>query len=89
MTEKIGISMNSDLLSRIDAYAEDNYISRSGLISMACNQYLNAMELQSCLNRLTLAVERVAENTAIDEQSKRDIEDFERVARLIVGNSAR
>ena len=87
MAEKFGISMKSDLLKRIDTYAEDNYLSRSGFISLACTQYLNSVEMQSCLNRLTIAIERVAQNNVIDEQSKRDFEDFERVARLIVGNS--
>ena len=31
---KIGITMNEELASRMDEYAADNYMSRSGVISL-------------------------------------------------------
>ena len=41
---KLQISLNDDLLARVDKYADDNYLSRSGLISQALVQYLNQNE---------------------------------------------
>lgn len=41
---KINITLRADLLERADAYADKNATSRSGLIAMALNEYLDAME---------------------------------------------
>lgn len=40
---KLNITLNDALLARADAYAKKNAMSRSGLISMALNEYLEAM----------------------------------------------
>ena len=41
---KINISIRDDLLERADLYAEQNAVTRSGLISLALSQYLDAMQ---------------------------------------------
>lgn len=41
---KINISMNDELLARVDKLAAELYISRSGLISQAVVQYLKQQE---------------------------------------------
>lgn len=37
---KVGITLDKNLLERIDSCANDNYMSRSGFISLACTQFL-------------------------------------------------
>ncbi len=39
---KVTISLDDNLLKRIDDYAKKNGVKRSGLISIACSQYLDA-----------------------------------------------
>lgn len=41
---KINITVDEDLLERIDQYAKENYISRSGLITLACTNYIIKMD---------------------------------------------
>ena len=35
---KVNISLDDELMKRLDDYADRNYMSRSGLISLACTQ---------------------------------------------------
>ena len=41
---KINITLRDDLLERADLYASNNAVTRSGLISLALSQYLDAMQ---------------------------------------------
>jgi hypothetical protein len=36
---KVTITLDDDLMQRVDAYSDENYMSRSGLISFACTQF--------------------------------------------------
>ena len=38
---KVQVSLDEKLVERIDSYAAENYMSRSGFISFATSQYLN------------------------------------------------
>ena len=81
---KVMISLDDELLKRIDDYADDNYMSRSGLVSLATTQYLNANDTLSLLNDLTLAVKKIADEKQIDDALLEQIRDYERMAKLIV-----
>ena len=39
MIKRINISINEDLLNKIDSYAQKRYLSRSGFISLALSAY--------------------------------------------------
>lgn len=43
---KINITIDKELLELIAQYAEQNYISRSSLITLACTSYLNKNKVQ-------------------------------------------
>lgn len=80
---KLNITLNDELLKRIDTYAKRNYLSRSGLIAQCCTQFLNAQELTLAMTDLSFAVKKIAENGEVDEDTKQQIEDFERIVRLL------
>ena len=42
---KVQISIDDGLLARIDDYADSNYMSRSGLITFATNQFLSTAQM--------------------------------------------
>ncbi len=81
---KINVSIDDELVARVDKYAEANYMSRSGLISQALNQYLSSKEAVMRLSEITLAMQKIADNNEITEDQKREIEDWQRLARMIV-----
>ena len=45
---KVTISLREDLLKRVDDASARMYINRSDFLSMACNQYLNALTSDGC-----------------------------------------
>lgn len=82
---KLQISLDDQLVSRIDSCAEKNYMSRSGFISQACVQLLNQTELVSSINRLSYACQKVSETNEIDEDTKQQFKEFELLAKIMLG----
>ena len=47
MIKRINITIDEELLNRIDSYSKKSYLSRSGLISLVLSTYLNKVEKDS------------------------------------------
>lgn len=82
---KLQISLDDELVGRIDKCAEKNYMSRSGFISQACVQMLNQTELVSSVNRLSYACKKVAETNQLDDETKQQFKEFELLAKIMLG----
>lgn len=80
---KINITMNDELLERLDKHAKEQYTTRSGLISYAVTQYLNQQEAMNLIRLMSTAMQRIAETGAIDDEARQQIEDFERIAKAM------
>lgn len=83
MNMKVQITVDEDLMKRVDEYADENYMSRSGLISLALTQYLNAKEMVGAISRMSFALERIADKGEIDEQTQQELSDFQRLCVMI------
>jgi len=86
---KLSISLDDKLLARVDEYAAHNYTSRSGCISYALTQMLTADEVARALSSLALTMAKISENSCIDEQSRKELQEFAAVAALVVGGGKR
>jgi metal-responsive CopG/Arc/MetJ family transcriptional regulator len=82
---KVGIALDDELMKRIDAYADENYMSRSGLISLACTQFLNAADVTKAIKDMALAMRKIADTGKVDHETMEQLEDFERLSKLLVG----
>lgn len=80
---KIGITLDDKLARRVDDYADANYMSRSGLITLAVTQYLNAAEVSAAIQDLALSVRKIADKGVVDDATLDELRDFERVAKLL------
>jgi metal-responsive CopG/Arc/MetJ family transcriptional regulator len=80
---KINISLDDELVKRIETYADNNYMSRSGFISLACNQYLASADVVTAIKSLSLALNKIADNGDIDEETKKQLDDYKRLADLL------
>lgn len=80
---KVGITLDDELLKRIDTYADANYMSRSGFLSVAATHYLNALEVQTAIKEISLAMRKIADTGKIDHEVMEQLEDFERLAKFI------
>lgn len=82
---KVQISLDDKLMERVDNYADNNYMSRSGLISLACVQYLNQADIVMAIKDMSLAMRKIADTGEIDENTRRELEDFERLCKMFAG----
>lgn len=81
---KVQISIDDELLKRIDKCADDNYTSRSGLISLAMADYLNSKEVFSLVKDMAFAVRKIADNNVVDDDTMKQLEDFERICKMMI-----
>lgn len=85
-SKKINITVPDTLLEKVDAYAEKNAMTRSGLIQLAVSQYLQAQEMMPNLNNAfalmgSLAKRAASENginSAAFEQELNDLQESQK-----------
>lgn len=82
---KVQISINEELLNRADKYATDNYMSRSGLISLSLTQFLNANDVTYAIKDMALSMRKIADTGQLDHETIQKLEDFERLAKMLYG----
>ena len=80
---KVQISLDDDLMLRIDNFADKSYMTRSGLISQACTQYLVGFEVQFAIKDMAITMRKIADTGKIDADAKNQLEDFERFAKML------
>lgn len=82
---KVGITLDEELLRRIDDYADDNYLNRSSLISFATNQFLNTSDVMKAIKSVSLAMQKIADTGKVDEETQRQLDDFQRLSKMMIG----
>ena len=80
---KVTMNINDDLLKRLDSYAKANYMPRSTVMCIACNQYLMQNEIQALFTDLKQALNRISETGELDEKTKKDMTNFMEVCELM------
>lgn len=81
---KVQITLDDALMERVDAYADENYMSRSGLLSLAVTQYLNAAEVTKAIKEMAVCMRKIADNGTVDHETLEQLEDFERLSKMLV-----
>lgn len=81
---KVNITLDDELIKRVDNYADKNYMSRSGLLSLAVTQYLNANDMVLAVKDMSLAMRKIADSGKIDHETMEQLEDFERLCNLLI-----
>ena len=73
---KVTISVEPKLLVRIDSYADENGMTRSGFISLAVKKYLEAEEtLPSMTKVISKLAELMSERTGMTLEEKAEVVD--------------
>lgn len=81
---KVNISVDDELMDRIDSYAKKNYLSRSGFISLACTQYLNTADVITAIQEISFSIRKIADTNVIDEEMQNKLKDFELFAKMFI-----
>lgn len=84
---KVNITLNDDLLERIDKYAAENYMSRSGFVSHACNQFLAQAEMVGLLKNCSAAMAAIARTGNCEPDVMKQLEEFTMLASIALGDS--
>lgn len=82
---KVNITLEEELLHRIETYADENYLTRSGLITLAVSQFLLQAEASRAIVDMSLAMRKIADTGTVTDEQLRELEDFERFARMLAG----
>lgn len=80
---KVNITVNDELLKKIDMYADQNFMSRSGLISLAASQYLNGLEISSALKDLAISMRKIADTNELDDETMQKLDDFRTLVKFL------
>lgn len=80
---KINITIEKDLLDDVDDYCDKNYLNRSSLISQSLVQVINHQKVIDSLRDASIAIRKVAETGNIDPATKKTLDDFEAIARIM------
>lgn len=82
---KVNITLDEELLQRVESFADENYLTRSGLITLAVSQYLIQAEASRAIVDISLAMRKIADTGSVTEEQLNQLEDFERFARMLAG----
>lgn len=83
---KMQVSLNDSLANRIDKFAKQNYLTRSGLITQACSTYLNQNEMAIAVKDLSIAMNKIADKGEIDSETREQLDDFMRLVDFVTSN---
>lgn len=83
---KANITINDELMERADRYAENNYMSRSGLFSVALTNYLNQVEAFQAVKSIALSMRKIADEGEISAEQMEALEDMERLVKIMFDN---
>lgn len=82
---KVQVSMDNALVQRLDQYADDNYMSRSALVTLALTQFLNAQEVTSAVKDMAICIRKIADTGEVDNETQQKLSDLERRCKVLVG----
>lgn len=79
---KFSISMNDELVKRVDRAAEAEYQTRSAYISSAVTQMLNSQEVVFALRDLVVLLRQVYDSGKLDDDGIEKLKQLEAVLQL-------
>ncbi len=83
MNTKVNITLDEDLMKRVDAYADDNYLTRSGLVSLALTQFLNQYDVCRAITDISVSMRKISENKKLSSEEIDNLRDFETLAKML------
>lgn len=71
MATKLSITMNEQLLEKVDNFCEENFQSRSGLIALALKQYFDSRDLVQNFGKMSDMLSELQQK-ALEQQRPQD-----------------
>ena len=80
---KVQISVDDELMKRVDTFADENYMSRSTLFTIAVTQYVNQQDVTKAIKDMAVAMQKIADTGKVDHEVMEELEDFKRLAKML------
>lgn len=80
---KINISIDDELLEKIDTLADENYTSRSGFISMGMNEFVKQKEAIQAVKSMSASMAKIATFGTIDDETLKELEAFQTICGIM------
>lgn len=86
-TVKVTISISPELLDRTDSFADENGMTRSGCISLALKQYLQAAEVMPSMSQIVGQFANFMGNAVgmSKEEQRKQLDEIEQSAKMVMG----
>ena len=81
---KVQVSLDDALMKRIDDYADENYMSRSGFITLATTQFLNSADVTKAIKDIAVCFRKIADTGEVDEKEREQLENLERLSSFLI-----
>ena len=78
------ITIDDRLMERIDEFADKNYMSRSGLITVACNQYLNQNEVVFVMRNIGNVMQRLLDTGKVEPEMIDELKHYTELLKMII-----
>ncbi len=82
---KVNITIDEELLCRIEKMADDFYTSRSGLITIGMSEFVLKSDISRAVVDISLALRKMADSGVLDDSLQKRLDDFEAFAKMITG----
>ena len=82
---KLNITSDEDLLKQLDEYAEDNYTSKSAVVTQGVTQILMADKVAKSLSEIAVMMKVIADKGELDPDGMRKLQEFSALASLLAG----
>lgn len=74
---KFNVSMDDKLLAEVDRLANEQYTTRSGIISQGMVQLVNANKMASAVNNLSISLAKIAASNKLDEKTEEELKTIQ------------
>lgn len=86
---RVNLSLSEELVAKLDKYAKDNFMTRSAVVSFACNQFLTSFEVVDLMRQLTLFMRDISDKGTVDEKAMKQLEDLEYLLKVITSGRSK
>lgn len=80
---KINISIDDELLAKTEKLANQMYMTKSGIMTLALTQFIAQNAMVNAITDMSVTMRRIADEGQIDDSSRKELEDFERLVKLL------
>lgn len=82
---KVNITMQDELLAWVDDFADANFTSRSGAITMMVNQFKVSHEMAETMKQVTSSLQKIANGADLTDEERLQLLGFEQLAKVLPG----